>query len=269
MSTFQKGVKYFALFLAFSIILAIVSAIFSGFYFLVSCFDEKEAKDMKELITIEEKMNRLEVSLKGTSFQIVEGEKASLWSNRDKLDCKIVNGMLTITEKGGLWNNNHQVVLYLPKGQIFDEVKLENGAGRVEIEHLNTKVLEFEMGAGKTIFEHLTVTSHAKMEGGAGSLELKNASIHNLDFDMGVGKVDIDGTILGRSNIDGGVGKVDLHLAGGLNSYTFDMKKGISSITFNQETISNDKVIGSGENYIKVESGIGAIDIKTSEEGAF
>lgn len=270
MSTFQKCVKYFALFLAFSILFSIASAIFSSFYFLTSFFGEStKTEDMREIVTIEEDIRNLKVSLKGTSFRIVEGEKISLWSNRGELDYQVSNGNLVITENENLWNYDHQVTLSLPKGKVFDDVKLENGAGKVEIDSLNTKKVDFEMGAGKTIFHHLTVANSAKIEGGAGALELNDATIHNLDFDMGVGKVDISGNILGHSNINGGVGKVTLRLDNKLDFYTLDMKKGISSILLNHENITSDMVYGSGENYMKVESGVGTIEITTTEEGAF
>ncbi len=57
-------------------------------------------------------------------------------------------------------------------------------------------------------------------------------------------------------------GKLDLNLTDGTENYTIKVSKGIGSITIDgKETIDN-RTYGTGKTYIKIDGGVGAIDIK-------
>ena len=49
----------------------------------------------------------------------------------------------------------------------FDEVKIETGAGKINIQSLNTQGLYLELGAGDVYIENLIVAKEAKIDGGA------------------------------------------------------------------------------------------------------
>ena len=68
--------------------------------------------------------------------------------------------------------------------------------------------------------------------------------------------------ISSNSDIDAGVGKLQLNLNSSSSEYTFDIDKGIGSIKLNNKSISDGQT-GTGKNKIEIDGGIGSIDITT------
>ena len=54
------------------------------------------------------------------------------------------------------------LILYVPDDMIFDKVKLEAGAGKIEIESLKSNDLTLELGAGKVTINELIVLNKSK-----------------------------------------------------------------------------------------------------------
>ena len=93
---------------------------------------------------------------------------------------------------------------------------------------------------------------------------MNNSILNDAKLDLGIGEIDINSNITGNSQIDCGIGSVKLNLPGNKDEYTFDVSKGIGSITINQYGEVGDKSkLGNGQNYIKIDGGIGKISITT------
>ena len=173
------------------------------------------------------------------------------------------NGTLKIHEKGipGFNANDSVLKISLPSASSFKTVKIEMGAGKTHIANLNTDILDLNLGAGKNLLEKIEVNTQTKIEGGAGLTEIMASTLNNVDFDLGVGKVFINASILGNSKIECGVGSVELNLLGNQESYQLNVEKGIGSIDVADKIYNNDDTIGNGNNYLKIEGGIGNIKV--------
>ena len=147
----------------------------------------------------------------------------------------------------------------------FEEVKISNGAGKVNIEQIVTKDLKLNLGAGETIIEKI-ITEKAKVDTGTGAFTIKSGKISNLDFDIGIGESNITAQITGNNKIDTGIGAVNLNIIGRKDDYKISIDKGIGEVKIENEKISDSATIGNGQNNIKINSGIGAVNVAFNEE---
>ena len=145
-------------------------------------------------------------------------------------------------------------------------MSVETGAGTVYAEGLSADEVDLDLGAGKAEFVGLVAKNKVKVSGGAGYLVIREAELKNLDLDMGVGKVEISGVLRGNSEIDAGVGKLEMTLKGGRDDYKMKFSKGLGSITVNGESMGDNGVWGDGAETIKIDGGVGAIEIRVEEE---
>ena len=144
---------------------------------------------------------------------------------------------------------------------MFDFVLIENGAGKLDINDLSTNELELDLGAGKVTIDKLTVLKEASIDGGAGEVNISNSSINNLDLDMGIGIVLISSTLTGNSEIDAGIGEVDLNLLDKKDNYKINIDKSIGEIIIDGNKVGEENSYGNGLNTIDISGGIGSINI--------
>lgn len=271
MTTAQKVIKYLALAFALFIIVNIISGILFGVYCLANALglDKSDNKNVENLKQISKNMDyteitKLNIELAYSNLKIEQSDDFKIESNSPDVSVTQNNKQLIIKEKNNKWFFNkdaNEVVVYIPENIIFDEVKIENGAGEIDIEKLETEKLNFEIGAGKVEIKKLNVSKQAKINGGAGKVEILSGEINNLDLDMGVGKFELTSKLTGKNDIDAGVGKLDVNLIGGKENYTIKSSKGLGTITLDGKQIANDGKYGDGECFIEINGGVGAIDV--------
>ena len=148
MTTLQKVIKYLALAFAIFIIVNIVSGILFGIYSLSGVLGlaknrETKIENYEEITTNFENANikSLKIDLAYSTLMIKKGDKIQIQSNNPKISYKQNNNQL-IVEENSSWfykNNTKTLMIYLPD-IIFDKVKIEAGAGKINIEELNTKL---------------------------------------------------------------------------------------------------------------------------------
>ena len=85
--------------------------------------------------------------------------------------------------------------------------------------------------------------------------------LNDLDLDMGIGKTLITSIITGKTNLNTGIGGLTLNIIGNTSDYKFKVDKGIGNVTLNGKTLSDGSVVGNGDNYIYINSGIGEVKI--------
>lgn len=282
MTTIQRIIKYCATAFAIFIIISIASSILFGLNafseFLGLTKEERKPATPNNTIYTEvgkdEKVEKefdntqiakLKIDVEYATLTIQQGEKFKVASNTSNIEAKHTEDQLVIREKNvNLFtqNNPRRVIVTVPKNTILDTIKVETGAGELNIEKLECKKLELDIGAGKTIIQDLNVTQKAKIEGGAGKVEILSGEIANLDLDMGVGTFKLVSSLLGDGNIDAGVGKLDIILKDGIDKYTIKTEKGIGAITVDGKQAADGATYGKGEKTLKVEGGVGSITIK-------
>ena len=270
MTSMQKVIKYlaiaFAIFLTVTIISAITAAVFalSG---ILGLKNEIEQSINSEMITTDLENNdikTLDIEIAFTNLTIRKGEALKIQTDNNNINYKHENEKLEIKEKNKKLFVNYvekELILYLPEDIEFEKVKIETGAGKIDIEALKTKKLYFELGAGETEIQNLNVSTECEIDGGAGKLSILGGIINNLDLDMGVGEVNLFSILTGKNEINAGVGNLNIDLEGNKELYKIQADKGLGSITIDGKEVSNGEVLGNGENYIEVDGGIGNIKI--------
>ena len=274
MTTAQKVIKNLALAFAILLIVSIISGILSALYALSGVLglqkEDKTIKDEMSMINFEKsEVATLDIDVAFTNLIIKKGDFLIAETNNKDINCKQNNQNLQIKEKQhSLFSGNDKgdLVVYIPENLEFEKVKINAGAGKIQIENINTKNLYLELGAGETIIEKLNVTDDCKIESGAGKVSILSGNINELNLDMGVGKFEITSAITGNSKINAGIGNLELNIKGHKENYTIKADKGIGSIKIDGKEMADDVTYGDGENSIKIDGGIGSIKIDFEEE---
>ena len=275
MTTAQKIIKYCAVAFAIFLIITIISTVSSAGYRLLNAIgiiNFKENSLLENMVTISddaEEFVSLNLDIKSSNLQIKTGDKFEVKTNNSNIKYSNENGSIKIREdKLTNWffgkMDIGELIIYIPENmKQIDEVKINIGAGTVFIEQLNTKNLYLDLGAGNVAIDKLTVSEESKINGGAGNININSGEIANVDLDLGVGNTKIKSDITGNSNINTGVGELNLYLSLESDNYKINVNKGLGKITFNNDKILDDTIIGNGENYIKISGGVGNINIET------
>ena len=258
MSSAQKIVKYFGIGVAFLLIFSIFSFLIDIVLSIGNSFATSNDKNVSL------NSNYLDVSLKFSRLEIKSGDSFDVFSDSKYISINNDNNKITIEEKGHFSLNKPDVVtVIVPSSYVFDDVLIDAGFGGVNIDRLVTKNLSFDIGVGDVVINDLVVYDDTSIDGGAGKFVIKNGNINNLDYDMGAGDTNINAFINGSSEIDCGVGKLDLNLFNDMSSLSFDLSLGIGSIKVNGVVAKKDSVLGTGRNVIEIDGGVGDININT------
>jgi len=273
MTGIQKVIKYIAIALAIFIIINICGGILFGLSIVAGIFQIRNESDSMLIDEVQEKvqiekitqMSNLDIDIKYSKLNIKTGDTFKVESNNTHISCKENGNDIEIKEKGNMLfslNKESILTIYVPANVVFNNINIETGAGRVDIESLKAEILELEIGAGAVEIEELNIKEKAKIEGGAGSILINSGTINNLKLNTGVGKTEINAEILGNSKINAGIGKLDINLIGEQEDYLINTENGIGVININGDKVGNNTKFGNGKNVLKVNGGIGAIDIR-------
>ena len=178
MTTTQKIIKYFALGFAACLIITIISAILSGGYALLNAFGLIHTnkniitEDLKVISSEVKEVSTLKIDLACTNLDIKTGNVFKVETNNSKITFVNDNGSVKIKDENQKWLNNtnraSNLIIYIPRDMIaIDETKIETGAGKINIENLNTQSLYLELGAGDVHIENVIATGETKINGGA------------------------------------------------------------------------------------------------------
>ena len=278
MTIFQRIIKFFAMVFAIclviSIIYGIISAVF-GIIGITNIFKNEKREnivlDNMKTISYETKViNSLDIEIKTVNMQIIKGNKFEVKTNNLDMKYSINNGKAIIKEnRSDEWffgnDNEGELIITIPQDDtLFENVSMNISAGDIKIDYLNTKKLDLKLGAGNLEIYNLYVTNETKIKGGAGNILIDSGSLSNLDLNLGMGKTEISAEVDGNNKIDAGIGNLDLKLKGNESEYKFDIDKGLGTIRFNESKVNKEGIFGEGNIFIKINGGLGNIDIKTN-----
>lgn len=248
-------IKALAVILAFGIILSIFSLIISVFM----SFSEPDYKDISEEY---ENASIVKIDIAFSNLTIKKGDtiKVEAQNVSDNFKIKEKDGTLLVQEKKRFIKSKiSDVTITLPE-DVIEKLEIDAGAGSIQVNNISTNYFDLEQGAGKIEINNSNFLN-TEIEGGAGEIKINGSVLGNLKLDAGVGKVSVDGMINNFGDIDCGVGEIDLNLMGSLNDYRFNVEKGIGSIKIDGENISNNQAVGTGATNIKIDGGVGAINV--------
>lgn len=276
MTTAQKVIKYIATAFAVFLIITIISAILNGGYALLSAFGlihtnkNIVTEDLKVISSEVKEVSTLKIDLAFTNLDIKTGDNFKVETNNSKITFTNDNGNVKIKEENQNWlndNSESNLIVYIPEDMIaIDETNIEAGAGKINIEKLNTQSLYLELGAGDVHIENVVATAETKIDGGVGKTELKSCEINNLKANLGMGEFVFSGKLTGKSEIDSGVGAIRIRLMDNKENYKINVSKGLGNVTLDGQKLEMDRIYGTGENYLDIDGGVGEIKIDFKEE---
>ncbi len=206
MNGFQKLVKIFAICLAIFIIFNIFGWIIFGVSFLAnidgefgkesSIIETAEGDEQVHIYTESEvkEINKMEINVKyaetyitktNNSFITIKGK--DLGGNY--LEANLINGKLKIKEEDKWsWNKKMgQIQIFLPETMFLNELDIETGAGRLNMDDIYAKKFELNHGAGNLEISNSEFT-RAEIKAGAGKAEIESCVLNNLKLKAGVRK---------------------------------------------------------------------------------
>ena len=276
MTSGQKIIKYIAIAIAIFLIINIIGIILTIFAGLGIFFNVKEAitntENFEEVIDnypIEEITN-LDIEINYSKLEIKNGDTFKIECNNEKIYTEKKGNKIEIKEKNNWFNKQEtsNITIYIPENKIFERTEIEAGAGEINIDKLQTNNLTFSIGAGKVQINELEVFEKAEIEGGAGKADIISEELHNLDLEMGLGELNLTTKLIGNNVIEQGIGKLSINLTDNIENYKIRTSKGLGSITIDGNEVQDGNTYGNGENNIRIEGGMGAIEIVTnSPEG--
>lgn len=264
MTTFQRIIKYLAIAFAFLLIIGMAAGAIKGLSLFSKVLDFTGSDGKIEEIEEDSKLTKLRIDLFRTNLVIVEGEDFAVETDNRDVTVKERLGTLIIEENNRSIlesSGKTEVVLTIPKDFVFESVDISTGAGEFSAEVITAEKVELDFGAGEVSIDKLVSAVKTEIDGGAGKISVHDGKTHNLSLDMGVGKVNYRAEITGRSEIDSGMGGIDLTLLGNEEDYKVELDKGIGIATIKGVTVTDEAVHGSGENKIDIDGGVGDIKV--------
>ncbi len=116
--------------------------------------------------------------------------------------------------------NENKFVVMIPQGMSFDEVKVEVGAGIMNLSDLDLDNLNIAIGAGELKMQDITA-EEIKAEIGAGVLEAKNVKTVNADISVNLGESVFRGEIAENLKTECNMGNLEFHLSGQEEDYNY------------------------------------------------
>ncbi len=272
MSSFQSIIKVFAVCLAVFIIINIFGAIIFGLGIFTTILSGDKIEHSHQIEVSESytqtysNVREIKIDLIVSRLTIKRGDELRVEVNTSKIpvSSKVINDTLKIeeTRTSSFWRNNFSgnIVLYVPEDMDLRKLELETGAGKINIDGIIAKEAEISHGAGLLEISNCTF-NETEIDGGAGRISIENSRLNNLKLKAGVGKVDLGAEITGRSKIECGVGEMSVRLKGMPEEYKIMAEKGIGSLRINGENASSNTTYGNGANLIKLEGGVGSINV--------
>ena len=260
----NRIIKTFAFILAAIVIISMLGGIYA---LCITVFDLFQSNQIENQIQYDSLMSSLDIDLKTANLEIKLGDKLLVSTTNKYVTTYQNNNNIVIQEKKHslLSKDNNKVIITVPDNFLLDIVEIDITSGSIKIDKLKTKRLNLDLGSGTTKINNLLVTDKTKIDCGSGKFLLNNGNLSNLNLDTGLGDTILNTKIIGNSNIETDIGKLELNLIGSINDYELTIDKGVGSIKLNNESLKDKSVVGTGNNYLLIEGGIGLTSITTSE----
>lgn len=260
----NRIIKTFAFILAAIVIISMLGGIYA---LCITVFDLFQSNQIENQIQYDSLMSSLDIDLKTANLEIKLGDKLLVSTTNKYVTTYQNDNNIVIQEKKHslLSKDNNKVIITVPNNFLLDIVEIDITSGSIKIDKLETKRLNLDLGSGTTKINNLLVTDKTKIDCGSGKFLLNNGNLSNLNLDTGLGDTILNAKIIGNSNIETDIGKLELNLIGSINDYELTIDKGVGSIKLNNESLKDKSVVGTGNNYLLIEGGIGLTSITTSE----
>lgn len=223
-------------------------------------FSDYKLNDFNQ--TYDENISKLNINVDAGEIIIKEGdsfkiEANNIDENRFKSEITDNSWEVEYLQFKSFFNNflfnkfshNSKIVIYIPSEVMMEKFTIELGAGKGDVEKLNTKYIEANIGAG--------------------SLVIDNLYSEKSNITCGAGEININGEMIGYNKIDNGVGSIELNLIGAEKNYNYKYDIGIGEVKINNVTYSNKSdgnyLNNNANNDFDIDCGVGSIKIDIKE----
>lgn len=162
-----------------------------------------------------------------------------------------------------------EVILEIPAGMVFEEVKAEVGAGIMSIDRLQTKLLETAIGAGELNLEKIQADEFTTQIG-AGQVVAKEMDIVNAELDVSMGECVFEGLISGNLEAECDMGNLELELSGSQSEHNFKIECAAGNIDMKDFSVAGfaaEKNIDNGaDSEYEISCNMGNISVEFEEE---
>jgi len=174
--------------------------------------------------------------------------------------------------RGNLSGTDVSIEIAIPSGTVFDEVDIKTDAGALDATHdFEAKDVRINLGAGEFVAESMYAEDNLKVDVGAGNVEIYNFTTDELEIDCGVGNAELTGNIEKEAKADCGVGNITLVVFGDEKDYNYKIDCGVGEVNVNgssYSSLSNKRHIDNGSDKdIYLDCGVGQIQMKTLKAG--
>lgn len=116
---------------------------------------------------------------------------------------------------------------------------------------------------------YLNAEKELKLETGAGAMELSNIVAGDLKVDCGIGETILDNVKARNTRVDCGIGSVTMSMAGRKADYSYDVESSIGDVEIGGSSFSGLTSRGiktDGANHMEIQCGIGTVSISFQEQ---
>ena len=268
MNSSKRLVKVIADILAIILIVNIFSVAGTALLTIVGLSQIGESveniSDEMSYTNISQDISEIELDIASASVYIKAGDAFTFSTNDKGFSVKQKKNKLKVNEKNlkafsGV--GKAVVMITVPRGVVLDSMEIDSGAGIFMVEGVSCNKLEADLGFGETTFDNVNVGVKADVDSGLGNTEIINSSFNNLSLSCGVGKTNVSAVMTGINEIESGIGNLHIVNNAQITDYSVSVEPGIGKIKVDGEAFSENTIIGSGKNVIKVEGGIGSITV--------
>ncbi|MEG1568846.1 MAG: hypothetical protein RR349_04770 [Oscillospiraceae bacterium] len=201
-------------------------------------------------VTPKEDITSLDFELGGAKVDIKTGSEFKLTYNKAySCNSRVENGTWIVEmgnmRHGGVYDNNANVTITIPKNAKFKNMDLSMGAGKIDMDTITTETCSLELGAGEMTANDFICTGDADISVGAAMLTLK-------------------GELCGDTYLEVGMGSAELEVAKA-SDCGFKLEMGLGSATIfgkNYAGIAEMSENADAKQFFDIECGVGSVNIK-------
>lgn len=214
----------------------------------------------------------LELKLGAGEFEIIETDREDiLVKATKKVDVSADSDTIRIQTpktfhfiKIGIMENGNHVIIEIPEGMKFEDVKMEIGAGELNCPMLVSDSLRMDIGAG-AIYVDEYICEEAVASVGAGEIVIGKGTAEDMDIDVGMGNLVFHGAIKDSLDVDCGMGNVQMWLEGSEKEHNYEIDCGMGNVTVGSTSyggVAADQDIDNGaSSEFDLDCGMGNLEI--------
>jgi hypothetical protein len=199
-------------------------------------------------------------------LKIKEGDQFQFYQEEETLYIKALDTRGSLERWWGGQSWNCEVDLWLPEGVTYEELYLELGAGKAQLNELTAQDCKLKVGAGTVRAKSLEAES-LEAELGAGVISIDQMDVVTLNAQVDAGKFQSDGRIGQNAAIECNIGSVNLELGGDVEDYNYDISCAVGTVRIGDKKYSGmnhntDTIDNNSHKSMKINCSLGEVSIK-------